>query len=119
MAKNKFVTSLRFPYLSIKVSTNRKYFEFEALLDTGYDGGVVVPPKLITNGEVSGWVVNCKLADNSIVQVPAYLGLVRLGNKKLNNITVLIMGDEPIIGREVIKYFRIILDYGQKVVVEI
>lgn len=117
MAKNKIVTSSHFPYLPIKVST-KKDFELEALLDTGYDGGVIVPPKLISNGEVSGWLVDCKLADNSIVEVPAYIGSVRLGNKKLNNITVLIMGDEPVIGREVIKYFKVILDHGSKITLE-
>jgi len=116
MAKSKTVTYSHFPYLPISISTVKGNFELEALLDTGYDGGVVLPPTLITNGEVSGWLVNCKLADNSIIEVPAYLGSVILGNKKLNNITVLIMGDEPIIGRSIIKYFKIILDHGRKIV---
>lgn len=118
MAKNKILTSSHFPYLPVKVSTTKKDFELEALLDTGYDGGVIIPPKLITNGEVSAWLVDCKLADNSIVEVPAYLGSVRLGNKKLNNITVLIMGDEPVIGREIIKHFKITLEYGRKIILE-
>lgn len=118
MAKSKAVTSLHFPYCSIRISTLKRDFKLEALLDTGYDGGVILPPSLITNGETSGWLVNCKLADNSIVEVPAYLGSVRLGNKKLNNITVLIMGDEPIIGREVIKHFKVTLDHGRKIILE-
>src|SRR3989338_10655869 len=118
MAKNKTVTSSRFPYLPVNISITEKEFELEALLDTGYDGGVVLPPMFITNGEVSGWLVDCKLADNSIVEVSAYLGSVRLGNKKLNNTTVLVMGDEPIIGREVIKHFKIILDYGRKIILD-
>lgn len=118
MAKNKTVTSFHFPYLLINISIKRKNFELEALLDTGYDGGVVLPPKLISNGEVSGWLVDCKLADDSIIEVPAYIGLVKIGNKKLNNITVLIMGDEPIIGREVIKHFKVTLDHGRKIILE-
>lgn len=117
MAKNKVVTSSRFPYLPIKVSV-KKDFELEALVDTGYDGGVILPPKLISNGEVSGWLVDCKLADDSMVKVPAYIGSVRLGNKKLNDITVLVMGDEPIIGREIIKHFKVIFDHGKKIIVE-
>lgn len=118
MAKNKIIISSRFPYLPIHVSTARKDFELEALLDTGYDGGVIIHPKLIANGELPGWLVDCKLADNSIVEVPAYLGSVKLGGRKLNDITVLIMGDEPIIGREVIKYFKITLDHGQRIILE-
>lgn len=117
MAKNKTITSSRFPYLPIKVST-KKDFELEALLDTGYDGGVILPPKLISNGEVSGWLVDCKLANDLIIEAPAYIGSVRIGNKKLNNITVLIMGDEPIVGLEIMKYFKVIFDHGRKVIVE-
>lgn len=118
MAKNKTLTSSRFPYLPVKVSI-KKDFELEALVDTGYDGGVILPPKLISNGEVSGWLVECKLADDSMVKVPAYIGLVRLGSKKLNDITVLVMGDEPIIGREIIKHFKVIFDHGRKIIVEL
>ena len=118
MAKSKAVTSFHFPYFLVIISTLKGNFEVEALLDTGYDGGVILPAKLLTNGELSGWWVNCKLADNSIVEVPAYLGSVRLGGKKLNNITVLVMGDEPMIGRGVIKSFKITLDHGRKIVVE-
>lgn len=117
MAKNKAVTSSRFPYLPIKVST-KKDFELEALFDTGYDGGIILPSKLISNGEVSGWLVDCKLADDSIIKVPAYIGSVSVGNKKLNNIIVLIMGDEPIVGREVMKYFKITFDHGKKIILE-
>lgn len=118
MAKSKVVTSLRFPYCSIRISILKVHFELEALLDTGYDGGVILPPKLITNGEVSGWLVNCKLADNRIIEVPAYLGSVKLGGKRLKDITVLVMGDEPIIGRSLIKHFKIILDHGRKIILE-
>lgn len=117
MAKNKTIISSRFPYLPIKVAI-KKDFKLEALLDTGYDGGVILPPKLISNGEVSGWLVDCKLANNAVVEAPAYIGSVTIGNKRLNNITVLIMGDEPIVGREVMKYFKVIFDHGRKVIVE-
>lgn len=116
MAKNKKVTSSHFPYLLIRVLTTKKDFKLEALLDTGFDGGVILPPKLVANGEVSGWLVDCKLADNSIVEVPAYIGSVKLGSKELDNISILIMGDEPIIGREVIKHFKITLEYGRKII---
>ena len=46
------------------------------------------------------------------------MGSVKFWNKNLNNITILVMGDEPIIGREVIKHFKVILEHGQKVIVE-
>lgn len=118
MAESKVVISFNFPYLPVKIAIKQRNLNLEALLDTGFDGNVILPPKLITNGKLSAWMLNCKLADDSVVKVPAYLGSVKLGDKKLNNITVLIMGDEPIIGRGVIDHFRVVLDHGNKITAE-
>ena len=118
MARIKSIVSLKFPYLPIKVVIAKGTFKLNALLDTGYDGGVVLSPNLVTNGKPSEWIVDCQLADDSIIQAPAYLGSVTLGSKKLDNIAVLIMGDEPMIGQQVIKHFKVTLDHGQKVIVE-
>lgn len=118
MAQTKKVVSLHFPYLPIEVVINQSKRILEALLDTGFDGYVVLPPKFVTNGEVADLYESCKLADNSIVRVPIFIGSVKLGSKKLNKITFLIMGDEPIIGREVIKHFKITLDHGRKIILE-
>lgn len=43
MAHNKIVISSNFPYLPISVSVAKKDFESEALIDTGYSGGIVIP----------------------------------------------------------------------------
>jgi clan AA aspartic protease len=118
MAQTKKVVSLHFPYLPVEVVINQNNRILEALLDTGFDGYIVLPPKLVTNGEVADLYESCKLADNSIVRVPIFLGSVRLGSKKLNNITFLIMGDEPIIGRSVVEHFKITLDHGKKIILE-
>lgn len=114
MAQNKIV-SFRFPYLPIEATIKQHKQSLEALLDTGFDGYVVLPPGLVTNGEVPDLYESCKLADDSVIRVPIFIGAVKLGRRKLNKITFLIMGDEPIIGREVIKYFKIILDHGRKI----
>lgn len=118
MAKSKKVESLQFPYLPIEVTFKQNKHIIKALLDTGFDGYLVLPPGLITNGEAPDLYESCKLADNSIIRVPIFIGSAKLGSRKLNNITFLIMGDEPIIGREVIKHFKITLDHGRKIVLE-
>lgn len=118
MEKSKKVIFLNFPYLPIKIVVNENTYKVEALLDTGFDGNIILPPNLFFNGKLPKRFVDCKLADNSIIEVPIYVGFVELGDKKLNNITVLIMGDEPIIGREVIKHFKITLDHGRKILLE-
>lgn len=118
MAKSRKVESFHFPYLPIKVTFKHNEHTLETLLDTGFDGYLVLPPGLITDGEAADLYESCKLADNSVVRVPVFIGSVKLGSKKLNRITFLIMGDEPIIGREVIKHFKITLDYGRRIILE-
>lgn len=118
MAQSKILTSSRFPYLPIKVEIAQIKYGVEALLDTGFDGEIILPPHLISDGKLSKQTAICKLADNSIVEVPTYMGSIKLGREKLNRILIIVMGDEPIIGREVIKYFKVTLDHGHKIIVE-
>lgn len=118
MAQTRKVESSHFPYLPIEVTFKQNKHTLETLLDTGFDGYLVLPPGLVTNGEVADLYESCKLADNSVIKVPVFIGSVKIARKKLNKVTFLIMGDEPIIGREVIKHFKIILDHGRKIILE-
>ena len=38
------LTSSRFPYLPVRWQVRQQTYEAEALLDTGFDGGIAVPP---------------------------------------------------------------------------
>jgi predicted aspartyl protease len=50
MAVNqKRVTSSRFPYLPLRFQIRQYTHEGEALIDSGFDGGIVVPPSLLEN----------------------------------------------------------------------
>ena len=71
------LVSLRFPYLPVRVSAPGIRLEGIALIDTGLEGGVVLP----------------------LSYLPA-------------------MGNEPIVGVEVIRHFSVILDHGRRVIVE-
>lgn len=118
MARTKALISSRFPYLPVKVTVRQHSYELEAMLDTDFDGEIILPPGLVTNGELSYWYVDCKLANDSVVKIPAFRCSLNLANKKISEVTTLIMGDEPIIGREVIKHFKITLDHGRKIILE-
>lgn len=119
MARTTVLISSHFPYLSVKVIVRQRVLNLEALVDTGFDGEIILPPGLATNGELPFWYVDCKLADESVVKISAFKCSVELANKKLKDITVLIMGDEPIVGRGVIKNFKVIFDHGRKVIIEL
>lgn len=118
MAQNQKVVSSHFPYITIEITLKHNKHTLEALLDTGFDGYIVLPPGLITNGEAPDLYESCKLADDSIIRVPVFIGSVKVARKKFNKITFIIMGDEPIIGRKIIEHFKITLDHGVKVILE-
>lgn len=118
MARTTVLISSHFPYFPVKVTVKQRIFDVEALLDTGFDGEIILPSGLATNGELPYWYVDCKLANESVVKIPAFKCSLKLANKKINEVTALIMGDEPVIGREIIKHFKITLDHGRKISLE-
>ena len=112
------ITSQRFPYVPIRVSVQQREVALEALVDTGFDGGVAVPPTIVTNGETPDGYLPWTLADGTQVLLPAYRGTVQLDGFPSFPTVVIALGDEPIVGRQVSDRFRVVLDHGQQVVVE-
>jgi predicted aspartyl protease len=119
MAVNQLVISRRFPYLPLILRVRGQTLMVEALLDTGFDGEVVLPTGLIANGESPDGYLNWALADASHVSAPAYLGTAQLGDAPPIEVAISVLGDEPIVGRGVTDHYRVILDRGQQVVVEL
>jgi predicted aspartyl protease len=110
---------LRVPtYLPVELTVVGHTLILEALIDTGFDGGVAVAPETITNGQPARWRLRFTLADGSRVHVPAYRGTIRLGDFAPLPTVVIALGDQAILGRSVTDHFRLILDHGQRVIVE-
>jgi hypothetical protein len=59
------------------------------------------------------------LADGSAVLAPYYLGTIRVGALGPFPALVTVLGDEPLIGREIVAHFTITLDHGERVIVEL
>lgn len=79
----------------------------------GSDGHVAVPPRMVGSRpptDLSRWV----LADGSIM-APLHRGMLQIGGFAASAVTVLAIGDEPILGRGVTDRFTLILDHGQQV----
>jgi predicted aspartyl protease len=70
------VESERFPYLPLTLTLGEYAAVVEALLDTGFDGDVVIPLSLITVGKPPDEYRQWALADGSIVVTPVYYGTV-------------------------------------------
>ena len=120
MTNEERLVSFHFPYLPIRVNAPGINFEGSALVDTGLEGGVVLPlsylPANVPPERHTRWV----FADGSRRGAPIYSGSVTIGDfpTLLYPISITIMGDEPIIGVEVIRHFSVILDHGRRVIVE-
>ena len=118
MALNGRLVSDRYPYLPIRPDVGYGPQELEALLDTGFDGDVVVPLALIARGRTPGGHHRWTLAGGSEVVAPLYFGMVQLGRTGPFPILITALGDEPILGLGVARRFTITLDHGRRVIVE-
>ncbi len=122
MVMKKSLTSARFPYIPLTVVVNKRRETIEALLDTGFDGDIILPEGLLTNGKPPDSYLRFPLADQiTNVFVPAYLGTVEiaeLGDAGVSAAIIGILGSEPILGRNLARRFRITLDHGRQVILE-
>ena len=112
------VESELFPYLRVTFTVRERTEIVEALIDTGFDGDLVVPRELITNGQppdsFQAWV----LADGSRVRTGVYAGTVQIGSLPPLPADIVALGEEPLVGRGVTDRYRLILDHGQRVILE-
>jgi predicted aspartyl protease len=118
MALTPRVVSRRFPYLPVRLTVRQQVHAVEALLDTGFDGDIAIPPSMIPQGEPPDGYIAARLADGSGVYAPFFQAVVQVFPSDSFTVTALALGDEPVIGRGVSDRFAITLDHGQQVIVE-
>jgi hypothetical protein len=118
-------TSNTYPHLPIHVYIGSSFFfpdtEFdtEALLDTGYSGGLSVSPERIPSTLSPASQTIWRLADGSYTIVDTYQGFVRIGNLPVVETEVITLKSQPLLGRGVMNQFRVlILDHGNTITVE-
>jgi predicted aspartyl protease len=115
---NGHLVSPRFPYIRARVQVRHWHTDVEALLDTGFDGDVVIPPGSVPDiGPPDGhsrWI----LADGSPVLTPYYVGMVWLAGLGPFSATVTVLGDEPLVGAGAARHVTIVLDHGRRVIVQ-
>lgn len=117
MAKNSLESS-NFPYLKIFIKVLQRNLSREALVDTGFDGDISLPARLILNGKPPDGHTSWILANGENIRVPYYFGFIKLGDFKQIFVQITVLGNEPVIGRGITDQFRIVFDHGRKVIVE-
>ena len=115
---NQRIVSSRFPYLPIRIRVRDHDESGEALLDTGFDGGIVVPQGFFADEEQPDWYVWWTVADERRVLAPIYSGTIELDGFGPFQTLVTALGDEMLVGLQVASRFSILLDHGVQVIVE-
>jgi hypothetical protein len=115
--------SSAFPYLPVHVRLgNQQYpnfeFDVDALVDTGFDGGLAVPQDLIPDNVPSLGRHLCDLADGSSITALAYLGFISVGQLQPVRALVITLPHQALLGRAVTNHFRLSFLYGRQVVLE-
>lgn len=111
--------SSQFPYLPIHIYLGGAItYEVEALLDTGFDGAVLLPSDFLFDAVPDIEEDTYELADGSEVTVRSYPIVVEIDGFDPIEVSASPLGDEPIIGVEVIRHFSVTLDHGRRVIVE-
>lgn len=113
------LVSSHFPYLLVHIQVHKQIRDVDALIDTGFDGFVAMPRETLMNGDPPDGYIPCTLADASKIAAPFYRGIVRIGKFPSFAAIILALGDEPLVGRGVTDKFKVIFDYGKKIIVEL
>ena len=107
--------STRFPYLPIVVIVRGRPYPAEAMLDTGFNTDIVVPASFDLGS--SATTVNLTLGDGSSVRVLRVLGYVQVGDFDPVPAEILATGNQYVIGTGILSHYEVILDHGQRVIV--
>ncbi len=118
MAVTQRIVSSRFPYIPVRVQLGQRTINVEALLDTGFDGAIILPADLLANGAPAESYVRVVLADGSRVLAATSVGTLQIGEMTPFRARVIALGDEPIIGLTATNRYYIGLDHGRQVIVE-
>ena len=120
MAQNRqVISSSPYPYVPIRVQIRDWEGETLALLDTGYDGELIVPVDILNHLDVPDEHTNVQVADNRIVDAPVYLGVLEIvGLDYIADVYVTALADEYILGRGILDSYRVTFDHGERVIIE-
>lgn len=118
MAIRKIISN-NFPFIPIEITVRHRVEKIEALVDTGFEGDVVVPKGMLTNGDPPDTLLPWQLADGKVVLAPVYAGKIKLGKLSSFTVSVVTLGNEVMIGRGITDRFKVIFDHGRKIIVEL
>jgi len=115
------LVSQDYPYLLVEVTVRNFRSRFRALLDTDFDGHLVLPEAFSAQFGKPDFLVKTRLADGAEKEFPAYQGgveIVGLGLPVAYLTEIILLGDECLMGQGIIKRLKVTFDHGSQIVVE-
>lgn len=113
------MTGARFPYVQFALQVGQHSFDGEALIDTGFDGGFAMPPFLLQDvGPPDGHAVWQPVVGPPVV-AQTYHATFQIDALGSFPVTVTALGDEILVGLQVISHFAVTLDHGRRVLVSL
>ena len=112
------LVSPRFPYLPLRIRVRDVVAEVEALLDTDFDGNVIVPDGFITSIEPPDAQYRARFIGGTRRLFGSYYGHVQVGELARFPVAIVMTGSDFVADRRICDRFRIILDHGQQLVIE-
>jgi predicted aspartyl protease len=103
-----------FPLIEIGVVIGSESLVGEALPDTGYNGAVIIPIDVGHQLGAPSEEVRLTMADGFRVPVEAWVGELLIGNRTFE-VSVRALGNEFIIGRQVLDQMEICFEFGRAV----
>lgn len=116
------LVSKDYPYLQVRVTIRNFRRRFRAFLDTGFDGYLILPAQFQNQLGKPDVHIPTRFADGTGGQFPAYRGgveIVGLGLQVAYLAEVMLLGDECLMGREIINLLKVTFDHGSQIIVEV
>lgn len=113
------ITSTSYPNLHIRVKLRGYKAEGIAIVDTGFTGHLAIPDSIF-NGNLGlpDSRVYIEIADGGKVSAPVYFGIVELVGLASIPSSIIVLGNNYLLGRGVLDHFRVTFDHGKKITVE-
>ncbi len=106
----------RFPFMEVVGSTGTWSLVEWAYVDTGYEGGLLIPVEFRDEVLAAAERVPLRLADGSIVKAPAWRGTVQIDEHTFPA-EIAALSPRLLLGRQITDRLNICLEFGQRVTV--
>lgn len=113
------LVSKDYPYIQVRVTVLGFSSPFRALLDTGFDGYLVLPENVGSQLGRPDYLTKTCLADGTERDSPEYRGSVEIVGLNVAYLArIILLGNECLVGQDIIKKLKVTFDRGSQILVE-